>query len=1027
MFRFLSLRLQTLLLLLVLLALVPALAVTYYTAEQQRDHATKEVQAQALGLARTAAGSYEDLVQDARQLLFTLVHLPEVRGGAPDVCNTLLGDIRGIHPSYTAIIVADAGGNVWCSTPKQNDHLNVADRVSVQRAVQRLDFAMGDYRPGNAVWAGGVGFAYPILDEYRQVRAVVALAVDLASIEELGSRTGLPPSAVLTVADSKGMILARYPDARDWVGKIAPDGATVRRALAQLKEGTVRFTGPDGTPHLYGLARSTAPDGESLYISVDIPADVVFAEGNRVFQRSLVALGIVGLLALIATWWFAKRFVLRPAKALVDATRRLSAGDLAARTGLPHTRNEVGELAGAFDQLAGSLQRRQAEAARASEALRHSERRFRGLTENASDIVAIIGSDERFQYISSSAQRLLGYTPEEIMGQSLRIYVHPEDVPMVIQAVAQAAQAPGAISRTAARVRRKDGSWRILEGIVKNAQGDPAVGGMIVNLRDITEQRNAQERIQQQLQALDNLYASARKLTESLDMRTLVDNVTRACVDTYGARLAWLGAAEPDGAVRLLGYYPGKEDYPRQISVRWDEQIEGEGPAGRAIRSGVPSVSLDIATHQGWAPWRALALSQGFTCAVALPLISQGKPFGVLVLLGDQPRAFTSERLETLQAYAHQAATALTNARLFDEGKRRLDQVQALRRVDLAITSSLDLRVTLGVALDQVATVLGVDAAAVLLLNSGTQMLEYAAGRGFRGREIERSLVRVGEGPSGHVALERRVVHFGNIPEMKNGFKRTKLIADEGFVSYVGVPLIVKGHVKGVLEVFHRAPFQPEDEWLEFLDALAGQVAIAIDEAALFNDLYRANVDLTLAYDTTLEGWARALELRDYETAGHSRRVSELTTRLARAMGVSETDMAHVRRGTMLHDVGKLSIPDTILLKSGPLTDEEWSVVRKHPTYAFELLSPIPYLRPALDIPYCHHERWDGTGYPRGLKGEQIPLSARIFTLVDVWDALTNERPYKKAWSVEDARAYMRSQSGAHFDPKVVEVFLALS
>ena len=1021
-----SLRLQTTLLFLVLLALLPALVLVYATAMERRDHEVGEAQARALGLARTAADSYEELVQDVRQTLFTLSRLQEVRGNVASACVPLLADIRKNHSSYSVIIVADAAGNVWCNTAPVDAPLNVADRVSFQRAVQRLDFAMGDYRPGNVAWVGGAGFAYPVLDESRRVQGVVALTVDLSWIEKMGSRIGLPKGGVLTVMDSNGTILTRYPDAGEWGGKTAPDAAALRGALGQRAEAAVKLSASDGTRHVYGLARLPAED-DVLYVSVGIPEDVAAAEEIESFRRSLIALGIVGLLALIATWWFANRFVLRPAKALVDATRRLSSGDVAARTGLPHTRNEVGELAEAFDHLAEALQHRQAEADQAAEALRRSEERFRSLTENASDVVAIIGSDERIQYISSSAQRLLGYAPDEMTGQSLRTYVHSEDVPVVIQAVAQAAQASGAISRAAARVRCKDGSWRILEGIVKNTRDDPAVGGMIVNLRDITEQRTAQERIRQQLQTLHDLYANARKLTESLDQRKLIDDVTRTCVETYGARLAWLGTAEPDGSVRVRGSHPGDVDCPRNISVRWDESAEGQGPAGRAIRSGVPSVSLDITTHTGWEPWRDMALAQGFTCAAALPLVSQGRPFGVLVLMGDQPRMFTSERLETLQAYAHQAAIALTNAQLFDEGRRRLEQVQALRKVDIAITSSLDLRVTLGVALDQVTHVLGVDAAAVLLLNSGTQMLEYAAGRGFRGREIERSSVRVGAGPSGRVALERRIIRISSDMEMRDAFKKAKLIDDEAFVSYIGAPLIVKGHVKGVLEVFHRTPFRAEGEWLEFLEALAGQVAIAIDEAAMFDDLYRANVDLTLAYDTTLEGWARALELRDYETAGHSRRVSELTTRVARAMGMSDTELAHVRRGTLLHDIGKLSIPDTILLKPGSLTDEEWAVVRRHPTYAFELLAPIAYLRPALDIPYCHHERWDGTGYPRGLKGEQIPLAARIFAIVDVWDALTHVRPYKKAWSVEEARAYVRSQSGSQFDPKVAEAFLSLT
>jgi PAS domain S-box-containing protein len=372
--------------------------------------------------------------------------------------------------------------------------------------------------------------------------------------------------------------------------------------------------------------------------------------------------------------------------------------------------------------------------------------------------------------------------------------------------------------------------------------------------------------------------------------------------------------------------------------------------------------------------------------------------------------------------------------------QRQLQRLHAMREIDMAITSSVDRSVTLNIVLDQVTSQLGVDAADVLLLDPHTQTLEYATGRGFRSAALQHTHLRLGEGYAGRAALQRNIINIPNLAEAKDSFRHSPLLPDEQFIAYYGVPLIAKGQVKGVLEIFHRAPLDPDREWLDFLEALAMQAAITIDNTELFSNLQRANAELTLAYDTTLEGWARALELRDVETEGHTQRTTDMTLRLAQAVGMSNADasagpstglrtglstsLVHVRRGALLHDIGKMGVADTILLKPGPLTEEEWDIMRQHPVYAYEMLSPITYLRPALDIPYCHHERWDGTGYPRGLKGEQIPLAARIFAVVDVWDALLSERPYRPAWSEEEAIEYIREQAGKHFDPQVVEVFL---
>jgi putative nucleotidyltransferase with HDIG domain len=245
--------------------------------------------------------------------------------------------------------------------------------------------------------------------------------------------------------------------------------------------------------------------------------------------------------------------------------------------------------------------------------------------------------------------------------------------------------------------------------------------------------------------------------------------------------------------------------------------------------------------------------------------------------------------------------------------------------------------------------------------------------------------------------------------------------------SILCTPLKQKNELIGVIYVDHRGMpglFHSSD--LRLISAFADQAAVAIDNARLFETLRDTNIELETAYDATLRGWVRALDMRDNETENHTRRVTALTERLAKMMGFSDKELVHISRGALLHDVGKMGIPDGILRKPGGLSPDERTIIEQHPDLAYEMLSPIQFLHPAIDIPYCHHEKWDGTGYPRKLKGKAIPFSARMFSVVDVWDALASDRPYRKALHPDEIRQYIRAQSELHFDPHVVDAFLAL-
>ena len=239
--------------------------------------------------------------------------------------------------------------------------------------------------------------------------------------------------------------------------------------------------------------------------------------------------------------------------------------------------------------------------------------------------------------------------------------------------------------------------------------------------------------------------------------------------------------------------------------------------------------------------------------------------------------------------------------------------------------------------------------------------------------------------------------------------------------------LIHDGEILGLLKVYSFGESRHFNETeLALLQGVAHQAAQALANARLLERTRQLADELLHAYDATIEGWALALDLRDHETEGHSRRVTEKAVQLAASMGVRGTQLENVRRGALLHDIGKIGVPDSILLKPDKLTDKERAAMQQHTLLAQQMLSRISHLQRAIDIPLSHHEKWDGSGYPHGLKGEAIPLAARIFAVIDVFDALTHERPYKKAWTTEEALAEIKVQSGTHFDPQVVAAFLKL-
>jgi len=366
---------------------------------------------------------------------------------------------------------------------------------------------------------------------------------------------------------------------------------------------------------------------------------------------------------------------------------------------------------------------------------------------------------------------------------------------------------------------------------------------------------------------------------------------------------------------------------------------------------------------------------------------------------------------------------------LREDVKKRFDAqhetMQALSEVGSVINSSLGLKRVLDEVMDTMIVLMKAERGFLMLKDeSGDFRVQIA--RDANHQDLTEDVFAISKSIVREVLEKGKTILTTNAREDPR-FEQQASVAAYQLLSIICAPLKVKDNLIGVIYVDNRAQkgIFTEDE-LALISTFANQAAVAIDNARLFDGLQESNAELQEAYSATLEGWVRALDLRDKETEGHTKRVTALTEKLAKNMGVGEDDLVHIRRGALLHDIGKMAIPDGILLKPAALTPEERIVIQKHPVYAFEMLSPIRFLYPALSIPYCHHEKWDGTGYPRGLRGENIPLAARIFAVIDVWDALVSDRPYRKGLAPSDVKEKIRQDAGTHFDPQVVEAFLSL-
>ena len=610
-------------------------------------------------------------------------------------------------------------------------------------------------------------------------------------------------------------------------------------------------------------------------------------------------------------------------------------------------------------------------------ALERSETHHRALIENSAEGIAILDAQGMIRYIAPAEKRLTGFPVEESLGQSIFARLHPDDQARVAALFTESIRTPGAIATTEYRVLHKDGTWHDYEATGRNLLDDPNVAGVVINYRDISARKRAESTLAQREGYFRALIENAADGVAILDQQGCFQYFSPSVDRVLGYR-----------AEELLGRSAFDLIHPDDVAGVFTAFQEG-------IQIPAKFTLLEFRARHGSGAWVHLD-------AAAHNMLDDPSVTGIIVNYRD-----VSDRKHAQAAIQQHAA-----------------ELETLANVAAALRQAPTRDAILPLLLEQTIRLFHADGGALILRAASDLVIASARGtaetwigtRHAPESDLLQTVLTTGE--------QHFISDIANASAEKPGALLVALM--DTMRACACIPLKTAHEVIGILFLASRTPRAPTPEELRLLAAISEMAERAIQRATLYEQAEQHASEIAQAYDNTLAGWARALELRDELTEGHTRRVTELTLRLARAINITEDQLVHIRHSAILHDIGKMGIPDSILHKAGPLTGLEQEIMRRHPQYAYDMLSAIAFLRPALDIPYCHHEHWDGTGYPRGLRGEHIPLAARIFALVDVWDALTSNRPYRRAWSPDQVRAYIREHTSTHFDPQLAEIFLNL-
>jgi len=881
-------KLRTRLVQLVLLAVLPALALILYSANVEHQSARTTGEMQSFRVAKTAAASYERVIEATRQLLMTTARLPVVTVRDPSGCSNRLGELLRLYPFYTNLSAATSDGTVFCSAMSNGDKINISDRSYFQRAQQDRGFSVGEYQIGRRTGKPAINFGYPIIEQSGNVEAVVFAALDLAWLNRLAAEAQLPSNSTLTVADERGTILSGVPHPGVWEGKIIPEAAIVKTALAET-EGVATAVGLDGVKRFYGFTsvRLSALRGR-IHVIVGIPIEVALANAQRNMWRNLAGLLVVAILSLAVAWWGGDRWLVRPVTALLSATERLRAGDLGARSGLPHSENEVGRLALSFDNLATSLEARQMEVSRAQERIRQNLERMHALHEIESAINSTFDLNAMLSLLLEKIDlalpnavttiRLINKETGLLDATACRNIDEPiwrsatngslhgvtkmildNKTPITVTNVLKDSRSFGfahrfgLVSFLGVPIIANHDALGVISFFTKveHAFDDEEIEflstvagqlGMAIHNARLYEETSRRET------ELSVLYAITVAATQSLDLSLVLNEAVRKITAIFHFDATRFFLFNEDMSVlEVKAAFESKPEFWFQAN----QFHRGESIPGIVAETGQRLIFEDVDTDPRYAMLSARKNSQraGTHFLAVFPIQTKGKTWGVMACVAAQPRKLKASEISLLEAMNNQIGIAIENATLYQQTATKAKELSALYSIAGVASQSLDIILILRRTMEKVLQIFGFDAGRIYLCRGETRDLHLVLQEGFPAEARLPNVYRIGEGLIG------KTVESGEpsiVEDMSNDltyakFARNKILLDAGFRASCLIPIKVRGEKLGVLNFLRKEPHHFSDSDLQLINAIAYHLGVAVGNAGLFSQIKQKSIELEKA------------------------------------------------------------------------------------------------------------------------------------------------------------------------------------